>query len=79
MNENRLKNRSHRRRQTVDAQFSDWWCGTLVGSLVQVLQVRICLHNEEDSRIEETGGEPAGPLRCLSQYFLESNEKTTKA
>jgi hypothetical protein len=41
--------------------------------------VQICLHNEEDSRTKETGGEPVGPFRCLSQYFLESNEKTTKS
>ena len=31
--------------------------------------MRVCLQNKIESRIEETGGEPAGTLRCLSQCF----------
>ena len=54
----------------------NWWRGTLVESLVQVLQVWIGPHNERDNRIEETGSEPVGPLRCLSQCLLKRVMKT---
>jgi hypothetical protein len=55
MNENRLKNRSHRRRQTVDAQFP-------IGDVAHLLTFWVDysesehLHKEGDDRIEERPG-----------------------
>jgi hypothetical protein len=55
MNENRLKNRSHRRHQTVYAQF-------LIGDVARLLTFWAdyseseCLHKEEDNRVEEKLG-----------------------
>ena len=52
----------------VDAQFSDWWRGAPVESW-SIHRKGFQLHKQRKQRIEESGGEPAGTLWCLSQYL----------